>query len=69
MSFKFGPKSSNGNKVALVELKAWRRLDGKSLPETMMRYITEAYMRHSASMRFLDKLCLVHYIGYTLHLS
>ena len=38
------------NKPALVQIMAWHRTGGKSLLETMMAYVADAYMRYSASM-------------------
>ena len=33
---------------------AWRRLSDKPLSEPMMAYFTDAYMRHSASMSYIN---------------
>ena len=34
------------NKLALVQVMAWRRTGDKPLPEPMMTRFTDAYMRH-----------------------
>ena len=52
ISLKFIPKGPIDNKPALCQLMAWRRTGDKPLPEPMMAYFTEAYMRHLASMSY-----------------
>ena len=51
ISLKFVPKGPINNMQALVQIMAWRRSGDKPLSEPMMVYFTDAYMRHSASMR------------------
>ena len=50
ISLKFVPKGPINNIPALVEIMAWYRSGDKPLSEPMMVKITDAYMRHSASM-------------------
>ena len=47
---KFVNKGQINNIPALVQIMAWRRPGGKPLSEPMMAQLTEAYMRHAASM-------------------
>ena len=49
-SLKFAPKGPINNIPALVQIMAWRRPGDKPLSEPMLGMITDAYMRHSASM-------------------
>ena len=44
------PSVSINNKPVLVQLMAWRRTRAKSFTEPMMDWLTDACMRHSASM-------------------
>ena len=39
------PKSPIENKLALVQVMAWRRTDNKPLPEPILTQFTDAYMR------------------------
>ena len=50
VSLKFVPKCPIDNIPALVQLMAWRQTGDKPLSETMVAYVGDAYMRHSASM-------------------
>ena len=50
ISLKFVPRSPTDNKPALVQVMAWHQTGNKTLPEPMMTPMTDAYMRHSASM-------------------
>ena len=50
ISLKFVPKGSINNIPALVQIMAWRRIGDKPLFEPMTVQITDAYMRHAASM-------------------
>ena len=43
---KFVPMNLIDNKLALVQVMAWRRTGDKPLPEPMMTQIIDAYMRH-----------------------
>ena len=52
MSLKFVPQDLVDNMGALVQIAAWRRSGDKPLAETIMGYITDTYMRHSASISF-----------------
>ena len=47
---KFVPRVPIDNKSALVQIMAWCRSGNKPLSEPMMVYLTDTYMRHSASM-------------------
>ena len=49
ISLKFVPKGLINNIPALVQIMAWRQPDDKPLSEAVM-VITDAYMRHLASM-------------------
>ena len=46
ISFKFVPRVLIDNKVALVQVMAWRRTGDRPLPEPMLIQFTDAYMRH-----------------------
>ena len=50
ISFKFVPMVRINNTPALVQVMAWCRPGDKPLSGPMMVYLTDAYMRHSASM-------------------
>ena len=50
ISLKFVPKGLINSIPALVEIMALRRPGDKPLSEPMLVNITDAYMRHSASM-------------------
>ena len=50
ISLKVFHKGPIDNKPALVKIMAWRRSVDKTLFETMMVYLTHAYMCHSASI-------------------
>ena len=43
ISLKFVPKDNN---PALVQIMAWHRIGNKPLPEPMLTWFTDAYMRH-----------------------
>ena len=51
ISRKFVLEIPINNIPALVQIMAWRPPNDKPLTEPMMVYLTDAYMRHSASMR------------------
>ena len=42
----FPAKGHIDNKASLVQVMAWRRTGGKSLPEPMLVHFTDLYMRH-----------------------
>ena len=46
ISLKFVPRSPVDNKVALVQVMAWRRTGDEPLSEPMLNRFTDAYMRH-----------------------
>ena len=46
ISRKFILKGPIDNKLALVQVMAWRRTGDKPLPEPMLTQFTDAYMRH-----------------------
>ena len=46
MSLKFASRSPIDNTPALVQVMAWRRTGGKTLPEPILTQLTDAYMRH-----------------------
>ena len=46
ISLKFVPKFPSDNKIALVQVIAWRRAGDMALPEPMSNRFTDAYMRH-----------------------
>ena len=50
MSLKLIPKSLIANKLSFVQIMAWRRSGAKPLSEPMLVYLTDAYMRHPATM-------------------
>ena len=50
ISLKFVPKGPINNIPTLVQIMAWRRPGDKPLSEPKMAYVSDAYMRHSASM-------------------
>ena len=43
ISLKFVPKGQIDNKAVLVQVMAWLRTGGKSLPETMLIQCTDIY--------------------------
>ena len=43
---KFVPRSPIDNKPALSQVKAWRQIGDKLLPEPMMAQFTDTYMGH-----------------------
>ena len=45
ISLKSVPRSPIDNKLALVQIIAWRRVGDKPLPEPMLTQFTAAYMR------------------------
>ena len=47
---KFVPHGPVNNIPAMVQIMAWRRTGDKPLPEPMMVYDTDVYMRHSATI-------------------
>ena len=58
------------DKSALVQIMAWRRSGDKPLSEPMMVYLTDAYMRHSASMsRDMCKYIILENIKYYIRFS
>ena len=46
ISLKFVPRSPIENKLALVQVMAWRRSGDEPLPEPMLTQFTDTYMRH-----------------------
>ena len=50
ISLKFIAKGPIKYIPALVQIKAWCRTGDKPLPEPIMAYVADAYMRHSASI-------------------
>ena len=50
ISLKLVPKGPMNNIPALVQIMAWCQSGNKPLSEPMMVCVTDAYMRHSASM-------------------
>ena len=50
ISLKFVPRSPIDNKLALVQVMAWRRTGDKPSPEPMVTSFSDAYMRHSGEM-------------------
>ena len=46
ISLKFVAIGSINNKLALVQVMAWRRTGDKPLPELMLTQFTDAYIRH-----------------------
>ena len=50
ISLKFVLNGRMNDIAALVQIMAWRRLGTKPLSEPMMAKLTDAYMRHSASV-------------------
>ena len=50
ISLKLVPYTPIDNKPALVQIIVWRRPGDKPWSESMMAYLTDAYMHHSASM-------------------
>ena len=46
ISLKFVPWSPIDNKLALVQVMAWRRIGNKPLSEPVLTRFTDAYMRH-----------------------
>ena len=53
LSLKFVPKIQINDIPGLVQIMAWRRPGDKPLSEPMMVKFINAYMRHSASMRYM----------------
>ena len=47
---KFVPRSPIDNRPALIQIMAWHRTGYKPLFELMLTQVTDAYMRHSASL-------------------
>ena len=47
---KFVSKGQINNIPTLLQIMDWRRAGGKPLSEPMMAQLTDAYMRHSASV-------------------
>ena len=50
MSLRYVPKGLIDVMAALVQLMAWRRVGDKPLSQLAMAWLTDAYMRHSASL-------------------
>ena len=46
ISLRLVPKSPIANKLALVQVMAWRWTGDKLLPEPMITQFTDEYMRH-----------------------
>ena len=46
ISLKFVPRSPVDNKLALVQVMAWRQTGDKPLHEPTMTQFADAYMRH-----------------------
>ena len=46
ISFKVVPKGAIDNKLALVQVVAWRQTGDKPLPEPMLTQFNDAYMQH-----------------------
>ena len=46
ISLKFVSRSLIDNKLALVQVMAWRLASDKPIPEPMLTLVTDAYMRH-----------------------
>ena len=44
-SLKLVPKGTINDKAALIQVKAWRRTGDKPLTESMITWVTDAYMR------------------------
>ena len=66
VSLKFGPMVRINNTPALVQVMARRRPGNKPLSGPMMVYLTDIYMRHSASMSCgiqFDIFETAYYIG------
>ena len=51
ISLKFVPQGPINNIPGLVQIMAWRLTGDKSLSETILAFVGDAYMRHSASMK------------------
>ena len=49
ISLKFVPNGRIDNNPALIQIIAWRWTGDKPLPEPMMAWFADAYMRHTAS--------------------
>ena len=47
---KYVPKDTINYNPSLVQITVWHQKGGKQLSETIMDYITDAFMHHSASM-------------------
>ena len=56
IALKFVSRGQINNIPALFQIMAWRRPGDKPLSEPMMVKFTDAYMRHSASIKFLRLL-------------
>ena len=65
ISLKFVPKVRINNIPAMVQTMAWHRPGDKPLSEPMMVNLTDAYMRHSASMS--EVLCQTQWKLLTLY--
>ena len=54
IQIQFSPKLVSRSQIddapALVEVMAWRRIGDTPLPEPMLTYFNDAYMRHSGWM-------------------
>ena len=46
ISMKFVPKGPFDNKLALVQVMAWRQTGNRPLPEPMLDELTDTYMQH-----------------------
>ena len=46
ISLKFVPKGPIDNNQPLVQLMGWRQIGDKPLSESVLTWLTDAYMRH-----------------------
>ena len=46
ISLKFVPKGTIDNKLALIQVMAWRQTGDKPFPEPMLTQFTDTYMWH-----------------------
>ena len=59
-SLKFVPKSPIDNKLALIQVIAWRQTGAKPLVEPVMTRFTDTYMRHWGSEMTINTLGPLH---------
>ena len=50
ISLKFVPKGPIDNNQPLVQLMGWRQIGDKPLSESVLTWLTDAYMRHKGEM-------------------